>query len=95
MEKGLADPSYIRELADKDILRKSGLRWNVWQVSLGLFKDAKTIEEILSKVREKRKLYEKLKKIMEEAMDSYEDPLLHNPLLKVKEEVVDFSAQDL
>ena len=56
-------------------------------MSLGLYKDAKTIEDCMEKVREKRKLYAEFKKSMQEAMDSYEDPLLLNPLLKVKEEV--------
>lgn len=87
IEKGLSEPTYIRDLADKEILRKSGLRWNVWQLCLGLFKDATNIEQCMAKVRERRKQYEKFKKAMQEAMDSYEDPLLHNPLLKVKEEV--------
>lgn len=77
----------MKELADKDIIRKSGLRWNLWQLCLGLFKGAKNIDECLQKVRSKRKLYEKHKKEMVETLESYEDPLVHNPLLKVKEEV--------
>lgn len=77
----------MKELADKDIVKKSGLRWNIWQLCLGLFKNAKTIEECLQKVRNKRKAYEKHKKEMLDIIESYEDPLVHNPLLKVKEEV--------
>ena len=67
-------------------MRKSGLRWNIWQIQLGLFKNVKD-GRYLESVKKDRSNYEKLFKEMKNSFESYEDPLMSNPLLQRKEEV--------
>jgi len=67
-------------------VRRSGLRWNIWQIQLGLFKNAKE-GSYLEPVKKDRANYEKLFKEMKNSFESYEDPLMANPLLQKKEEV--------
>ena len=78
-------------------MRRSGLRWNIWQIQLGVFKNAKD-DSYLESVKKDRSNYEKLFRDMKTSMESYEDPLMANPLLQKKEEVraahADLRARD-
>lgn len=66
-------------------MKKTGLRWHVWQIYLGYFKNLKS-QDYMPIVRKHRQQYDKLKAEMKDCVENMEDPLLVNPLLKVKEE---------
>lgn len=63
------------------------MRWNLWQICLGYFKNIQG-QDFLAVAKKHRRVYEQKKKEMKEVFDSYQDPLLLNPLLKVKEQVL-------
>lgn len=87
LEKSEKELDHFTQIAEKDQVKKSGLRWNIWQIELGLFKGIKD-GNFIEIVKRERSKYEKLLKEMRSCIDAYEDHLMDNPLLQTKEEVV-------
>lgn len=80
-----SEEGYLCTIYQELAVKKTGLRWHLWQIYLGYFKNLKG-QDYMPIVRKHRQAYDKLKAEMKECLENMEDPLLVNPLLKVKEE---------